>query len=92
VGRYVRAGVFELPLTALQAINTGMGIELMEQKWADLERRLSVVEDRSLASPKLLQANPAWRESIGSEKDGPLSREAARLGAQWREQMNREGK
>jgi len=34
----------------------------------------------------------SWRKIVGSMKDCELSREAFRLGAEWREQMNREGR
>ena len=42
-----------------------MSIELIEQKLAEIERRLAAVESKSVASPQSLQANPAWRELIG---------------------------
>ena len=69
-----------------------MSIELIEQKLAEIERRLAAVETRTVASPQRPQANPAWRELIGWSKDDDLLRAAARSGAEWREQMNREGK
>jgi hypothetical protein len=34
----------------------------------------------------------SWKKLIGRAKDDDLSLEAFRLGAEWREQMNREGK
>lgn len=34
----------------------------------------------------------SWKEIVGTMKDCDLSPEAFRLGAEWREQMNREGK
>jgi hypothetical protein len=34
----------------------------------------------------------SWKQVVGSMKDCELSRDAFRLGAEWRERMNREGK
>ena len=68
-----------------------MSIELIEQKLAEIERRLAAVESKSVASPQRLQANPAWRELIGWEKDDECFREAVRLGAEWRAKANAEG-
>ncbi len=34
----------------------------------------------------------SWRKIVGRAKDDDLSLEAFRLGAEWRERMNREGK
>ncbi len=34
----------------------------------------------------------SWKKLVGSAKDCELSEEAFRLGAEWREQMNREGR
>lgn len=47
------------------------------------------------AAPKLRytpKPKGSWKKLIGSMKDCDLHREAMRLGAEWREQMNREGK
>ncbi|WP_395746888.1 hypothetical protein [Prosthecobacter sp.] len=34
----------------------------------------------------------SWKKLVGAMKDCDLSEEAFRLGAEWREQMNREGR
>ena len=34
----------------------------------------------------------SWKNLVGIMKDSDLSEEAFRLGAEWREQMNREGR
>ena len=34
----------------------------------------------------------SWKKLVGIMKDCDLSEEAFRLGAEWREQMNREGR
>lgn len=60
----------------------------MEQKLSELQRRVERLE--------LRQSQPAtggnWRDAIGFAKDDDLFREAMRLGAEWREQANKEGR
>ena len=65
-----------------------MSTEMLEQKVAELERRLEAVEAKTFArKPK-----GAWRELIGWAKDDDPHRGAARLGAEWRQRMNEEGR
>ena len=65
-----------------------MSTELIEQKLADIERRLAALEGNGFErKPK-----GAWRDLIGWEKDDETFREAVRLGAEWRQRMNEEGK
>ena len=61
---------------------------MLEQKVAELERRLEAVEATTFAK----KPKGAWRELIGWAKDDDLHREAARLGAEWRHRMNEEGR
>ena len=47
------------------------------------------------APPRLrYEARPkgSWKKIVGSMKDCDLAPEAFRLGAEWRERMNREGR
>ena len=47
------------------------------------------------AAPKLRytpKPKGSWKKLIGRAKNDDLSREAYRLGAEWRARMNREGK
>ena len=62
--------------------------ETIEQKLTDLECRMIAIEP--LASQR--KQKGAWREVIGWEEDDPLFREAVRLGAEWREKANAEGR
>ncbi len=65
-----------------------MSTELIEQKLAELERRMEAVEAKTFdRKPK-----GAWREIIGWEEDDELFREAVRLGAEWRAKANAEGR
>ena len=65
-----------------------MSTELIEQKLAELERRMEAVEAKTFdKKPK-----GAWREIIGWEQDDELFREAVRLGAEWRAKANAEGR
>ena len=59
----------------------------LETRVAELERRLAVIESKSLSHP-----GDSWKELFGWSKSGTLHREAARLGARWRAKANREGK
>ena len=60
-----------------------MSIELLEQEIADLKKRLERLE----AKVKPV-AKPTWRDAFGAMKDDEISREAARLGAEYRAQEN----
>jgi len=53
--------------------------EAIEQRLAELTARIESLEKR--VQPV---AKPVWREIIGSLPDDEMSREAARLGAEWR--------
>lgn len=65
-----------------------MSTEAIETKLAELEKRLAAVEGKSPAqAPK-----GAWKELFGWAKDDDLHRDAAKLGAEWRRQMNEEGR
>ena len=65
-----------------------MSTEMLEQKVAELERRLQAVEAKTFEK----KPKGAWRELIGWAKDDDLHREAARLGTEWRQRMNEEGR
>jgi hypothetical protein len=58
---------------------TTMSAEAIEQRLAELTARLERLEKK--VEPV---AKPAWREIIGILPDDEISREAARLGEQWR--------
>ena len=64
-----------------------MSTKLIEQQLADLQKRVEALE---------IQVKPAakgtWRDAIGFAKDDELFDEAMRLGAEWREKANREGR
>ena len=60
---------------------------MLEQQLVGLQQRLETLEAKTNRGAK-----DAWRELIGSEKDDALFRDAVRLGAEWREQANKEGK
>lgn len=61
-----------------------MSTETIEQKLAELTARMERVEAKLAPAAK-----PTWREAFGAMKDDELSREAARLGAEWRAEENR---
>ncbi|MES2708035.1 MAG: hypothetical protein V4726_15695 [Verrucomicrobiota bacterium] len=82
-----------------------MSTEMMEQKLAELERRLAAVEavtalqnrpqgESAAQSAPTFERKPkgSWEQLIGWSKDDDLLREAARLGAEWRAEANEEGK
>jgi len=60
---------------------------MLEQQLVGLQQRLETLEAKTNRGEK-----EAWRELIGWEKDDALFRDAVRLGAEWREQANKEGK
>ena len=64
-----------------------MSTELLEEKVAELTKRVEALETKLDRAPK-----GAWREIIGWEKDDELFREAVRLGAEWRAKANAEGR
>ena len=65
-----------------------MSTETIEQKLTEIERRMAALE----AMVGQRQPRGAWREVIGWEEDDSLFREAVRLGAEWREKANAEGR
>ncbi|MEK7686661.1 MAG: hypothetical protein AAB466_14695 [Verrucomicrobiota bacterium] len=64
-----------------------MSTKIMEQTIADLQRRVERLEATSQPAAK-----GSWREMIGFAKDDDLFREAMKLGAEWREKANQEGR
>ena len=64
-----------------------MSTKVMEQTIADLQFRIERLEATSQPAAK-----GSWREMIGFAKDDDLFREAMKLGAEWREQANQEGR
>lgn len=59
---------------------------MLEQKIVELQQRVEKLEAKE---PRAAKGN--WRDAIGFAKDDMLFNEAMRLGAEWREQANREG-
>ena len=57
-----------------------MGAEAIEQKLAELTARVERLEEK--VQPV---AKPTWREAIGMIPGDELSREAVRLGREWRQ-------
>lgn len=66
-----------------------MSTEVIEQKLAELSRRLEYLEARRDTRPA---AKESWRDAVGSMKDCDLFEEAMRLGAEWRAKANAEGR
>ena len=64
-----------------------MSTEVIEQKLAEMNRRLERLETREQTRSK-----PDWREAVGAMKDCDLFEEAMRLGAEWRAQANADGR
>lgn len=64
-----------------------MSIELMACEIAELKQRLDKLEAKAMPAAKA-----TWRDAVGAMKDCDLLDEAIRLGAQWREQANTEGR
>ena len=56
-----------------------MSAEAIEERLADLSARLERLE-KKVQPP----AKPTWREMVGTIPDDEISREAARLGEEWR--------
>ena len=61
-----------------------MSTKLIEQYLTDLQRRVASLEAAVKPRPR-----DAWKKIIGSSKEQPLDREAARLGAEWRAKENK---
>ena len=64
-----------------------MSIELMEREIAELKQRMDQLEATTQPGAKT-----TWREAVGAMKGCDLLDEAVRLGAQWREKANTEGR
>jgi predicted amidohydrolase YtcJ len=64
-----------------------MSTELLEEKVAELAKRVAALETKVEHAPK-----GGWQDIIGWEKDDELFREAVRLGAEWRAKANAEGR
>ena len=64
-----------------------MSTKMMEQKIADLDKRLAVVEANA-ARPK----ESAWLKHAGWAANDPLFDEAVRLGAEWRARENQKAR
>lgn len=64
-----------------------MSTEMLEQQLAVLQQRLENLESKTQSPSK-----GSWRELIGWEKDDELFRDAVRLGAEWRDKANQEGR
>lgn len=65
-----------------------MSTETIENKLAELEQRLEAVEEKTQDR----KPPGAWKELFGWAKNDDLHRDAARLGAEWRQQMNEQGR
>ena len=62
-----------------------MSTKMLEQKLAELQRRVETLEAKVKPGSK-----GNWRNAIGFAKDDALFDEAMKLGAQWREKSNME--
>ena len=60
-----------------------MSLELLEQEIAELKKRMEKLEAKVEPTP-----NQRWRAVVGSIQPNEWTREAARLGAEWRAQEN----
>ena len=56
-----------------------MSTELLEQEIAELKKRMERLEAKVQPAP-----GQRWRAAVGSIEPNELTREAARLGAEWR--------
>jgi hypothetical protein len=64
-----------------------MSTEMLEQKLAELQQRVETLEAKVKPASK-----GSWRDAIGFAKNDALFDEAMKLGAQWREKANVEGR
>ena len=64
-----------------------MSTKIMQKTIADLQLRVWRLEATSQPAAK-----GSWREIIGFAKEDDLFRMAMKLGAEWREKANREGR
>lgn len=63
-----------------------MSTEMLEQKLAELQQRVEMLEAKVKPASKR-----RWRDAMGFAKNDALFDEAMKLGAQWREKANAEG-
>jgi len=61
--------------------------EAIEQKLAELARRIAALEEARTGAV----SSTSWREAVGSMKDCDLFEEALSLGADWRRRANVNG-
>ena len=64
-----------------------MSTETLEQELAALKQRVEMLEAKTRPVAKSM-----WLEAAGTQEDDEVYRQAVRLGAEWRAQMNAEGK
>jgi hypothetical protein len=62
-----------------------MSSKSLEKELTTLKKRLSTLEAKVAVKAPL----PSWRDAYGAMKGSPLHREAAALGALWREKENK---
>lgn len=62
-----------------------MSTKVLEQTVTDLQRRVTVIEDKLRD-----RARQGWRRVAGAAKDDHHFAEAMRLGAKWRKKANHE--
>lgn len=61
-----------------------MSAKMMEQQIAALQQRVEKLEAKTIAATR-----HSWRGVVGTLESDDLSREAARLGAEWRARENK---
>ena len=61
--------------------------ERVDTRTKTLQEVIAEVRKRRAAQPKPVP-KPNWREAFGAVSDDELSREAAKLGAEWRAKEN----
>ncbi len=66
-----------------------MSTEVIEQKLAELARRVEALEVKTGTKP---MAKDSWRQAVGAMKDSDLFEEALRFGAEWRARANSNGR
>jgi hypothetical protein len=70
--------------STLEGHNHAVSTKVIEQQLADLQRRVSNLEETKNRRPR-----DAWRRIIGTSKGQILDQEAAKLGARWRSKENK---
>ena len=61
-----------------------MSTKTIEQEVAELKKRVARLEKNAALKP-----DQRWREAVGMIEPSELTREAARLGAEWRAKENK---